>query len=286
MMNSRQAGFSLIELFVVLLLATLIMGAAYQTLFVQDRSFRRMGEMIRGQDALRIAIGVMEAELREVVTNPTGTGGPDIILATRDSVVLRAQRKLGFVCDAAPNDKRLFTWSPGGVDLFAIGDAVVVFADHLPDSANDDEWVAARISQLQPSTAACPTRPDVPEAHQRIDLVTLGGGTLPSDALDGVLVGAPVRALHDITYTLDPSDNGWLLVRRRGAGQVDRLVDGLAPRGTGLVFTYLDSFGNVLADPVNPASVAAVEVSVETSPTPGSGAPPASLTSHIHLRNN
>lgn len=285
-MNSRRPGFTLIEFLVVAVLATLIMGAAYQTLFVQDRTFRTMGEMIRGQDALRVAVGIMEAELREVVTNPTGTGGPDIVLATRDSVVLRAQRRLGFVCAVAANDKRLFTWSPGGVDLFEVGDAVVVFSDNVPNLADDDAWVAARISQIQSSSVACPTRPDDTVAHQWINLVMLDGSQLDADDLLGVLDGAPVRALHDITYSLYPSENGWVLARRRSANEFDRLVDGLAERGVGLAFTYLDAVGNQLAEPVDPTSVAAVQVSVQTSPTPGSGAGAATLTSHIHFRNN
>jgi prepilin-type N-terminal cleavage/methylation domain-containing protein len=287
-MTTRRSGFSLAELLVVIVLASILMGAAYQSLFVQERTFRTTGDMIRSQDALRTALGVLEAELREAVTVPSATGGPDILLATRDSVVFRAQRRLGFVCEVASNEKHLVTWSLSAVDFFTTADSVVfVFADGVVTTADDDRWIALRPSGVQASTAACPSRPGTQVADQRlVSLKAEDGSDVSPQVLEDVHPGAPVRGVQRVTYGIYESGGRWMMARRAGSGGPERLVSGLAEPGEGLVFTYLDGDGNQLIDPVTPGSVAAIRVVMRSAPAPGTRTHPMELTTQIHLRNN
>jgi prepilin-type N-terminal cleavage/methylation domain-containing protein len=298
-MNSQRAGFSLVELLIVAVLGGILMGAVYQSLIVQEQTYRTTGEIVRGQDAMRMALGVIEAELREVATNPAlvttpagadvmGIGASDLIHATRDYVVIRAQRKLGFVCSIETFTKHVITWSLGDLDLFETEEPLLVFADGDVTRSDDDHWIAARVDgDPQPSTASCPARPGNPVAHQRLNLKALSGADLPEAVLANVRVGSPIRAVQRVTYGLYPSAEGWYLGRRRGEDDaVERLVEGLAGPGEGLVFTYLDAQGNTLSDPVSVTDVAAVSVAARTGPPQGSGAKPVSLTTHIYFRNN
>jgi prepilin-type N-terminal cleavage/methylation domain-containing protein len=290
-MKTRQPGFGLVELLVVMVLATVIMGAAYQSLVVQDRSFRTTGEIIRGQDALRTALGVLEAELREVVTdNDVAVGGADILAATRDSVVFRAQRILAFVCEVGASTKHAHVLTVGSSELFAPEDGALIFADDDPSTVNDDGWIAARINSINSSSAACPTLPGTPTANQRLGLKRYDGSDIQEQVLNRVRRGAPVRGVERVTYGLYESDSGWYLGRRSGeGGPVQTLVSGLDAEGSGLVFTYLNAAGNALAVPVAQGdihNIVAVRISASTRPQPGTAARATTLTTHIHLRNN
>lgn len=289
-MNTRRAGFTLVELLVVAVLAAILMGAAYQMLVTQERSFRATSQVIRGQDALRMSLGVLEAELREVVTRDDATGGGDILAATRDSVVFRAQRKLGFVCAVSANDKFAYTLSLGPGGAFTVGDQLVIFADGNPASADDDEWVGARVQGLQTSSATCTTLPGSPIANQRLTLRRPDDSELPPQVLLAVRRGAPLRSLERVTYGLYADANGWYLGRRRHRDDtLERLVDGLAGPGSGLVFTYLNAAGTALTLPVSQGdmqNIAAVHIEATTSPPQGTGAQPAELSTRIHFRNN
>lgn len=289
-MNARQPGFSLVELLVVAVLAAFLMGAAYQLLLTQERSFRATSQIIRGQDALRMSLGVLEAELREVVTQGGPSGGADIIAATRDSVVIRAQRKLGFVCAVSANDKFAHTLSLGPGGTFAVGDQLLIFADGDPIIAADDEWVGVRVQGVQSSSTACTVLPGSPVATQRLTLRRPDDSELPPQVLLAVRRGAPVRSLERVTYGIYPDADGWYLGRRRHRDDVlERLVDGLAAPGSGFAFTYLNAAGNALTVPVaagDIANIAAIRIEARTSPPDRSGAEPAELSTLIHFRNN
>jgi hypothetical protein len=218
-----------------------------------------------------------------------GIGATDIIAATSDSVVIRAQRGIGFVCGVTTSDKHATTWSLSGTPPFSDETALLIFADGDVTSSADDHWVAARVNSAQNSTASCPGRPGNPVAQQRLNLKALDGTDLLEQVLANVRPGAPIRSVERVTYGLypGPGTNSWFLGRRRGAtAPVDTLVAGLAAPGQGVVFTYLNAQGAPLIQPVIPAQVAAIHVTASTSPPSGSGAKAVSHTTRIHLRNN
>jgi prepilin-type N-terminal cleavage/methylation domain-containing protein len=288
-MNTRQSGFTLIELLVVVVISAIIMGAVVQSLVLQERTYRATGEKVRGQDGLRIALGVLEAELREAATaettHGTSLGGSDIVVAGRDSVVFRAQRNLGFACGVQSSQKHLHIWA---LDSF-VGDSLyLVFRDGDPTTGADDRWMPARATQIEPSSYPCPGKPGTPKAHTSLKLEHLDGSTIADAVLEDVLPGAPVRSLQNVTYGLYELGDDWALRRRAQGDTLQTLVRGLAGRGEGVVFTYLDAAGNTLTgDPLgDPTQVAAIQITARTAPHPGSGASPVELTTNIFLRNN
>jgi prepilin-type N-terminal cleavage/methylation domain-containing protein len=292
MMRNRPA-FTLVELLVVMVVGAVVLGAAVQSLVLQERANRTTNEVIRGQDALRSALGIMEGELREVATmggNPV-IGVGDLVVATPDSLVVRAPRVLGFVCTPDAPGQRLVTWSLG-LDRFDASGGILIFQDNITSTGTDDRWLAANVTSVETSSIACPPRPGTnPVAHQRVTIGTLEGGTnVNSQFLEGVHPGAPVRGFQRVTYGLYSFAGEWGLGRRVPGPDGDALnplVVGLAGPGSGLVFTYLDSHGNpITADPIPVATVASVRVTARTQPRPGSGAAPVDLATRIYFRNN
>jgi prepilin-type N-terminal cleavage/methylation domain-containing protein len=289
MMRTRRAGFTLVEFLVVAVLAAIILGAVVQALVVQERTYRATGESVRGQDGLRIAIGVLESELREVATQTGPRDGSDIEVATRDHITFRAHRKLGFVCARVPSDKHVWTWSVSDVDRFVSTDVhFLIFREGIVTGTSvDDEWLAVQGNVQANNSVACPSRPGGGNSHNQLKLTWPGGATISDDDMQGIWPGAPVRSFERITYGLYELDGGWAL-RRRTGDVMQTLVSGLAGPGQGLTFTYFDANGNPLnEDPVaDPSQVAAIGIMATTGPPPGTGASPVELTTHLFLRNN
>jgi prepilin-type N-terminal cleavage/methylation domain-containing protein len=290
MIKSNRAGFTLVELLVVTVLAAIIMAATYQSLFSQERAHRTTGEIIRGQDAIRAALGILEAELREAATmgNLAVIGVRDLVDASPDSVTVRAPRKLGFVCAVHSSDRRIILWPMAGRDKFAVGDGLLIFAERDPSTVLDDQWLPGRAQQVQDATDACVRPPGSLTALQRVDVGGLDGSSIGGGYLDGVLPGSPVRGFDRVTYRLFAGDGGYFLGRRGAAGgEPDTLVAGLAAPGQGLIFQYLDTAGNTLTgDPIPVELVAGVRVTARTNPRAGSGASPVTVRSTIYFRNN
>jgi prepilin-type N-terminal cleavage/methylation domain-containing protein len=287
MMRTQRRGFTLIELLIVIVVGGIVMAATVRALSVQERTYRATSELVRGQEGLRVALGVLESELREAATIGLTIGAGDILMASRDSIRFRAQRKLGFVCEILASDQTITTWSVSDVDRFSAADDVVLIFRGW-DVNEADRWVAAVPQNVAASTASCPNNPATQEAHNRLqNLQRLDGIDILESVLTGVAPGAPVRGLQEVTYSLHSVNGDWRFGRRDKAGNVEYLAGGFAEEGVGLRFTYFDAFGNtLLGDPVLPAAVASIQVTATTAPPSGSGAHPASMTSTIFLRNN
>lgn len=289
MMSTRRAGFTLVEMLIVAVLGTVILGAAYQSLIVQERSYRIASNAVIDHDALRTALGVLESELREVSTAGGLAGMSDIVTAASDEIVVRAARGIAFVCERHPSDRKMHTWSASTTGQVRAGDAVVIFADGTATTDQDDKWLTARVKSVGNSTVACASRPAglSGPGHQLIELETLpGGANVDGLFLVPVLAGAPVRAMEHVTYGLYEFDGEWGLGRAVGTGAVEPIIIGLAEPGEGLVFTYLDASGTqITSDPVvDPSAIAAIAISAMTQPRAGN--PPIELETRIFLRNN
>jgi prepilin-type N-terminal cleavage/methylation domain-containing protein len=289
MIQARRAGFTLVEFLVVVVLAAVIMGAVIQSLVVQERTYTAAGETVRGQDRVRVALGVLEAELRDIATDAntwgTALGGADIMMASRDSVRFRAPRTLGFVCTRHPNQRRVYVWLASASEQLSLVDTrYLVFRDDDPAETADDSWFAVDGTRTLVTPEPCLNNPaGTVTAYVQFDT------GLPEELLEGVWPGAPIRSFQEVRYSLDEVTDGWAL-RRRVETSVDTLVTGLAGPGTGLTFTYFDNQGvQLTGDPISTAqipAIAAIRVAARTDPHPGSRAFPVESTTHIFLRNN
>lgn len=286
-MRHCRAGFTLIELLIVVVLSAFILGAAYQSLITQEKVSRTTTEMVRGQDALRTVVGILESELGEIATRGGGViGAADVLMASPDSIRFRATRALGFVCAILPSDKRLAIWSPNPFTAVQDGDAVLVFADGDPTLGTVDRWLIGRSYSSGVTTSeACPSSP-TGYSEEKFHLSDLAGNSLAGGFLTPVIPGSPVRILREVTYGLYSFGGRWGLGRlSAGASDPDEIVVGLDGPGSGLTFSYLDaSLTPITTTPIDPTTIGAIAITVRSEARGGAGSKELSTT--VFLRNS
>jgi hypothetical protein len=159
-----------------------------------------------------------------------------------------------------------------GVNSFAVGDEVLVYADNDPAVDSDDVWIPATVDVVVASTTSCnPFGGDPGDTSDDVDGVTLtfNGQILDfaEDDLDpdGDLVdmGAPVRSYLPYTFSTITRAGDVYLARRQGAGAWVPMVGPLAAT-SGLAFVYRDAMGAVTATAAN---VRQIEVTLQTGST-------------------
>jgi prepilin-type N-terminal cleavage/methylation domain-containing protein len=287
-----EQGFTLAELLVVAVLGAVILGAVFQTLSIQNRTFQRQSAVISAQEASRTALAVLSGELREVSST-----GQDLIAASADSVSLRVLRKIGFVCNAG-GAGALSMWELG--QPFAAGDSIFVFsqgADLIdPD---DDAWIPGEVTAVTHGVApagcgvAWPKETLSGAADGDHDVATLSIASGLS--LANVTRGAPARTFDRLTYGRYTLGGEVVLGRRAGAGDAVPLVGPLAAGRRGLRFEFYDADNTELG---GGGAVAAADlddvsfftISVQGRQAAGSmeadGFYEDSLTVSVFLRNN
>jgi len=229
----KRRGFTLVELLVVIVLATFMVLTIYQVLIANSRTYAVNNAQIQGQQMLRAGMDVLFGELREI-----STPGGDLLDMKDHHLVIRAQRAFGLVCTAD------YSVSPPKLTLFRVGpafqpnDSIFLFLDNNPNLGSDDRWVGG-ITTAVDSTTLCNGNPG-----QTLTVPFVG--TLAAAASpDSVRVGAPARAFDVYTYGLFEIDGEPYLGRQlKGAAAPDPLVGPLLATN-GVTFRYLDSLGAV-----------------------------------------
>ena len=231
MKTRARAGFTLVELLTVVVLASFLLLVIYQVLITNSRAYAVNNAQIQGQQMLRAGVDVLFGELREV-----SAPGGDLLDMKADELTIRAQRAFGLVCAvdyaASPPELTAFKIGPA----IQPGDSVFVYHDNDPDKSLDDEWFGGIVTQVD-TTANCSGAPAQTIA------VPFVGTTAAATPPDTVRIGAPVRAFDIFTYGQYEIDGEPYLGRRlRGAGNPDPLVGPLLADG-GVSFRYLDALG-------------------------------------------
>ena len=273
-MRIRRSGFTIVEVLAVTFMAAITLAAVYETLIVQDRANvndpSAMGELAPA----RRALGLLEAELREAGTiGGSAVGGSDIAVASRDSVVFRAQRKIGFVCQRSRSGTSILAWSLG--DRFVAGDRLLVFVDGDATRHEDDRWALATVAEASVALhAGC---------RERWPSMPLQELWIRDQDLTGVQPGSPVRSFEWVTYGLYRFDEvGWGLGRHTGDDSPELLLAGLAPPGRGLSLEYFDQDGNPTT---RGSDVARMRIGMSMDPVEPA-AEPVRLSTNLFLRNN
>lgn len=242
MMNARREGFTLVELLMVTLIGTIVLGAVYQTMSTQERTNRQQLAIVATEQNARMAMSILTNDLREI----SAVGG-DVIAADSLSIRFRTLRKAGVVCTKDFGGNNWINVAILG-DTFAVNDSVLVFSDGASKtSGNDDQWVAAQVSAVASAAGACATNP----------IGNIKRVFLPSATLAQVDTGALVRSFINIGYRIvNTTTNGVAgatLYRMEGTDSVP-IVEGLATvAGEGLRLRYFDINNNAVAYPLSAA---------------------------------
>lgn len=283
-MITQRAGFTFVELLLVMLLGLTLLGAAYQTLLRQEQTYAEMGAMTGTREDARTGLELLSAELREV----SAVGG-DLLMATPDSLRFRALRKFALLCDTDKNNKRL-TVAQVGVDPFRAGDSVAVYVDGDSLRAEEDSWQRELVTSVSVS-AVCTTvlGLSLPLLLAEGQMVTL---TLPGAGLkyDSIHPGAPLRSFEILTYRVGSPNGRPMLLRVRG----DTISPLLGPLtgSDGLVLRYFDATGTELTSfPLSQAdreSVRRVRVLIRAERPAGSraGTYQDSLITDVYTRGS
>lgn len=237
MKNRTRGGFTVVELLIVTVLGALVVGATYQVLIVNQRTYTAQNAQIQSQQTVRAGLDVLFGELREL-----STGDGDIIAFGIDTLKVRVMRRFGLVCGT--------NIGAGTVDVlrvgnwFEVGDSVVIYAENDVASANDDDWFMGLVI-ARDTTFSCGAAP-----AQRL---TIPAVSAAAAALDTVRIGASLRSFTHYTYGLFNIDGEPYLGRRQGTTATP-LVGPLRSTN-GLAFMYLDTLGAVTTTLANIAQV-------------------------------
>lgn len=261
-MRNTQGGFSIVEVLVVMVVGSVVMAAAYQTMISQQRGYAYQHAAVSSQNSARTSLDVLASELREV-----SASGADIIVAGAHAVTIRASRRMGFVCDAGPpqGGSHIDVWELGA--QFRVGHSLFVFNGGDPD----DPWKP--VSVLGTSNAynsgSCGT-------WTQTSLSGVAGASFPrrrlqisnATALAEMAVGAPVRSFEEVTYGLMQIDGEWVLGRESPSSAAAALVGPLfSPDEGGLLISYRDAGGATLTPAqasASPGSVRSLEIGIRS----------------------
>jgi len=280
--NGRR-GFTLIELIISMVVAGIVLGAAYNMLTNNQRFYRAQGQIVEIQQNVRAVTQILPGELHELDAR-----GGDIVAMNDTSIQIRAMRGLAQVC-AAPAVaagqivlKTSAIFLPTSLDITR--HKLFVFREGDSTIATDDKWLNATITAT--GTQNCSDG----SAGTRLTLTVSGGNT----QLDSVPNGAPVRIWEQVHYTLwqDASRLWWLATQTMVSGSYSSLtaVAGPLRPSIGLWFKYYDATGAVTAIRDSVRSMDVIARGLSTAPIMIQGKPTGqyadSSTVRVTLRNN
>lgn len=280
--RNAEAGFTLVELTVVVVISSLALLAIYETLITQERTYRYQTAAIDAQGSTRVALSLLASEMREMSASAgdlVTMSGSDLRVATADSVRFRAFRKVGIVCRVNRLLGTMDVWVPGSA--FAANDRLLIFQEGDSITDEDDQWALATLPAVGDSV-------DGDCSNQ--------WSTYPTQSLSGLIgftgtieAGALIRSFESLTYGAYQHDGEWVLGRRSGTSIVPLVGPTLSPSEGGIRFQYFDLNGNELnpTTDADRAAVSRIQVTVRALSRGGlHGEYVDSLTTNVYLRGN
>ncbi len=227
-----QAGVTLVEALIVIVMVGLLGSAAVSLLRSQDRFYTRLDHGVTAEQAVRIAADLVSSELR--------MGAPeDVLAAEADSVSLRFDVFRGVVCETnGANAVYLFVFdSVPNPSLPTSFEGTAYSLPYVVDYEYADGWVGTTSASSAAQTAC--TNNGAPSGSPASMYRDMSGwvGNFPSGL---PARGSIVRRYRQLTYRLGASGfgAGWGLYRG-----TQELVSPLDPSST---FEYVLANGTVL----------------------------------------
>jgi prepilin-type N-terminal cleavage/methylation domain-containing protein len=249
----ERRGLTLVELLISLVIATVVLAAEYRVLVGARDLARSQAAVLGVRQNLRAAVLVISSELRDA-----SPSGGDLVAISDTAFTVKAARVLTVVCAApASDDDRLVVRAEPLAGFRALDperDSLLVFREGDPFTEQDDSW--ENFGLVSTGSATCAD--SAPGTR-----LTLTPSSPGDTALNGVSIGAPVRAFETVRYRLYQDAEGvwWLGVRglSGGAWSATSPIAGPLRPADGVRFVWLDA-GELPA--VSAAEARAVEVTL------------------------
>jgi prepilin-type N-terminal cleavage/methylation domain-containing protein len=283
MRRRANAGFSLVEVLVTMLILGIVGTALARVMLKQQHAYRDTKQEAAMQREIRLTSSLLPSELRS-----TSSSGGDILEMDEDKVTFLANIGSSFVCDKISNTQVVLpplntagitttNWYTTPVN----GDSIFIYDDSLSKGSEDDVWARHDVTGVVPNPAMCPGAPytdpvlDVGKNRWMINV----GGTIP----DSVKAGAVVRFGRPVRYSIYAAPSGkwyvgyqeyvngsWTAIEAVG-GPYNRFLSGDA-NPSGLQFRYFDSTGVRLTNVADRLSVSRVDVYLRANGGPAAAA--------------
>lgn len=261
MKPGHRGGFTLVEVLVVLVIASLVAVALHRAQLQYRRVALWSSAVIQDHDAFRVTTSLLAADLRESLY-----AQGDVVLHADDSLSARAPLGFALVCSVRRNPASVGVSLTEGLPWGDPVDSLLVFTPTRWRSL-----VPTGVLRNPPSTLDCVTSGRPPDLAY----------SLARGEADSIPVGAPIRVYRRHTYHLGTNEGQPWLARTDAFG-TEMLVGPLAPGG--LRFRLLDDAGG----PTGSATATAVEARLVLPLTPvrvGASSQADTFTLVIHGRN-
>jgi type II secretory pathway pseudopilin PulG len=268
----REAGMTMIELIVGILVATLIMSGLISLFLNQTRLFGEWQSERNAREAVRGASQVLIADLRRVETS----GG--IESATGSAVTLRIPFAMGIVCSSTAATT-VVSLLPADSLTYA-----TAIASGYAVRASSGYAYQTTLSGVSAGSAATCTSASITTltGGQVID-VTPGAGTT-------VAVGTPFMLYQRVTYEFETTSAGTVLTRTvlGGSSTEEVVVERFVPAGTRFRFFVWTSNTAQDAAPADLTTIRGFELYLEGQgdyARPGSPVASSDLAQKVFLMN-
>ena len=232
-----EAGVTLIELMIYMVLASVVMGAIYSVMITQTRAYADQRQMTDARETVSGAGVLLTSELRQL-----SPSDGDLYFIAPESLAIRSVQSVAIVCAIDQVLRRFALWNLVGEleDFQKKADSALIFSAGGAGQS-DDKWEREEIKGFHMATGplgTCEwTVAQTPDTVVQLD-----------KPMPGVVVGAPFRSFRAIQYGTFLDGGNWWLGRKTPGGAYEKLTGPLrSPAAGGLVFEYYDANGNVTA---------------------------------------
>ncbi len=249
-----EAGVTLIELMIYMVLASVVMGAIYSVMITQTRAYADQRQITDARETVSGAALLLTAELRQLAP-----ADGDLYFIAPESLAIRAVQSTAIVCGIDQVLRRFALWNLIGElqDRGGTKDSAFIFSVGATGQS-DDTWEREEIKNFLPAVG--PIGSCEWTVAQTADTVVQLDKPMP-----GVVVGAPFRSYRAIQYGTFLDGGNWWLGRKTPGGTYEKLTGPLrSPAAGGIEFKYYDANGNVTTVP---ADVRMIEIVIRSQST-------------------
>jgi type II secretory pathway pseudopilin PulG len=267
----RRAGFTVVELLIVVVMVGIVGGTLMRVIQRQQRFYSGVTQVIDQRSQLRQAASILPAEIRGI-----STIGGDVVAFSDSALEMSVTIGSSIVCGINADRKKVWllptTVSTGqatGGFLYTpqSGDAMYFYDDGI--ASGTEQWEKITVNTFTPTTLFCTATPyttGADAAKNRYEVVFTGTDTITTN----ILVGTPVRFTRRVRYALYQAANSqWYLGFSEWNGATYSTLEPVSgpyrsyasgAGASGLSFKYYDEAGSAVTTMAAATTIARVDL--------------------------